>query len=305
LKKKILIVGGSGFIGYHLAKGCLKKKWNVVSISTHKPKKKRYLKKVKYIICDISEKKILKKKIKEKFNYVVNLGGHVDHSNSKKTFLSHYIGLKNLAEIFQLKKPELFLQIGSGGEYGKSKSPHTEENENKLGKSVYYKSKFLASEHLVSLFRKKNFPSTILRLYQIYGPRQDKNRIVPIAIDNCLKNKIFNCSSGLQWRDFLYVQDLVNCIFKVFRYKNRVKGEIINIGSGKTMQVKKIISLVREKIGKGRPLFGKIKMREDEILKVYPSIKKANKILNWKPSTHLSRGLQFTINDYENLRGLK
>ena len=144
-----------------------------------------------------------------------------------------------------------------------------------------------------------------MRLYQIYGPRQDKNRIVPIVIDNCLKNKTFNCSSGLQWRDFLYVQDLVNCIFKVFRYKNRVKGEIINIGSGKTMQVKKIISLLREKIGKGRPLFGKIKMREDEILKVYPSIKKANKILNWKPSTHLSRGLQFTINDYENLRGLK
>ena len=56
-KKSILIVGGTGFIGYHLAKESLKKGWLVTSISTRKPKKLRKLKKVKYIICDITKKK--------------------------------------------------------------------------------------------------------------------------------------------------------------------------------------------------------------------------------------------------------
>ena len=101
--KKILIVGGTGFIGYHLAKKSLKKGWEVTSISSKPPKKIRYLSKVEYLFCDISNKISLRKKIKKNFKYVVNLGGHVDHSNKKKTFNSHYIGCKNLSSIF-LKK---------------------------------------------------------------------------------------------------------------------------------------------------------------------------------------------------------
>ena len=65
IKKKkphLLVVGGTGFIGYHLAKKSLKKGWHVTSISLHPPKKIRYLQKVKYIICDITKKKLLKKK---------------------------------------------------------------------------------------------------------------------------------------------------------------------------------------------------------------------------------------------------
>ena len=55
--KKILIIGGTGFIGYHIAKKAIKKKWKVTSISTNKPKKIRAINKVKYLICDISKKK--------------------------------------------------------------------------------------------------------------------------------------------------------------------------------------------------------------------------------------------------------
>ena len=61
MNKKILIIGGTGFLGYHLAKKCLAKKWNVTSISTNKPKKIRFLSKVKYLNLDISKKNILKK----------------------------------------------------------------------------------------------------------------------------------------------------------------------------------------------------------------------------------------------------
>ena len=102
-KNNILIVGGTGFIGYHLAKKSLKKGWKVTSVSSKPPKKIRYLSKVKYIICDITKKKSLKKSIKRSFKYIVNLGGYVDHTNKKKTFKSHYTGCKNLREIF-LKK---------------------------------------------------------------------------------------------------------------------------------------------------------------------------------------------------------
>ena len=61
MTKKILIIGGTGFLGYHLAKKCISKKWDVTSVSTLKPINKRYLKKVKYQFIDISNKKLLKK----------------------------------------------------------------------------------------------------------------------------------------------------------------------------------------------------------------------------------------------------
>ena len=155
--KKILIIGGTGFIGYHLAKKSLKKGWKVTSLSSNRPKKIRYLSKVKYIRCDITNKKLLKKKINKNFDYVVNLGGYVDHSNKKKTLLSHYNGCKNLAEIFLKKIPSSFIQIGTSLEYGNSNSPQKENIKCNLKtiKSTYGKAKLLSSIHMINLFKKK------------------------------------------------------------------------------------------------------------------------------------------------------
>ena len=92
--KKILIIGGTGYIGYNLAKLLLRKNWSVTVISVNRPNRNRYIKKVKYIKCNISKKKDVFKKIKEKFYYVVNLGGYVDHINKKKLSLLIFWVLK-------------------------------------------------------------------------------------------------------------------------------------------------------------------------------------------------------------------
>ena len=293
--KKILIAGGTGFIGYHLAKKCLQKGWSVTSISTKKPKKIRELKNVKYLICDVSNKNTLLKILPSNFDYVVNLAGYVDHSKRVKTLKSHYLGCKNLANIFSQKKIKKFVQIGSCVEYGKIKSP---QKENKINNqkiySVYGFAKLKSSKFLINLYEKFNFPVTILRLYLVYGSHQDPNRIIPITIINSLKNNEFECSQGTQMRDFLYIDDLIKAIIKVLKTK-KSNGEIINIGSGKPIMVKNIIYKVSKIVKGGKPLFGKIKFRRDEIMKLYPNISKAKKILNWKQKTNINDGLKKTI----------
>ena len=290
-------MGGTGFIGYHLSKKLLKKKWLVTSISTKKPPKKRLIKKVKYLFCDIINKKKLKNKIKDNFSHVVNLGGYVDHSNKKKTYKSHFLGCKNLAEIF-LKKPiKSFIQMGSSVEYGRLKSPQ-KENQRCKPLSVYGHAKLSSSKYLIELNKKKKFPSTILRLYLAYGPKQDLNRFLPIIINGCIKNKKFNCSEGNQLRDFIHVDDVVDFIIKSLNNK-RARGQIFNIGSGKPRKIKDIIKYVKKISNGGKPQFGKIKLRKDEILKIYPSIKKAKKIIKWIPKISFSKGIKSTINSYE------
>ena len=294
--KNILIVGGTGFIGFHLAKECLKREWKVTSISKNKPKKKRYISNVEYINCDITNKKNLKIKIKKNFNYVVNLGGYVDHSDKKKTYKSHYIGCKNLTEIFLKKKLIAFVQIGSSGEYGHLQSPQ-KENDKCNPKSTYGVAKLLSSKHLINLFKEKNFPMTILRLYQAYGPKQDTNRFIPYIIEGCKKNKKFPCSEGKQWRDFVHVNDVIRAIMKSL-FSKKAKGEIINIGSGKPKKIKSIINYLKKIIKGGYPQFGKIPLRKDDILKIYPSVKKAKKIIKWKPKIPFRKGINHTIQSY-------
>lgn len=299
-KKNILIVGGTGFIGYHLAKKSLKKDWRVTSISSKLPKKIRYLPKVKYLLCDIRKKKQLVKIIKRNFHYVVNLGGYVDHSNKRKTFETHYNGCKNLAEIFIKKMPIAFIQMGSCVEYGSKKSPQKESDICSL-KSIntnYAKAKLLSSTYLINLFKKSNFPSTVLRLYLTYGPKQDLNRFLPIIIDSCIKNKKFDCSDGIQSRDFVHINDVVNAIIKSLKSK-RARGEIINIGSGKPRKIKSIIECIKKISKGGNPQFGKIKLRSDEILKLYPNIQKAKNKINWQPKISFDRGLKSTIKFFD------
>ena len=294
-KNRILITGGTGFIGYHLAKKCLKLNWSVTSISTNPPKKIRRLRKVKYLIIDISNQKNVNKRLSKNYDYVVNLAGYVDHSHKIKTMKSHFNGCRNLANFFLNTKIKKFLQIGSSIEYGKIDSPQIENSKiPKKTHSIYGDAKLLSTKFLLELWKKKSFPTTILRLYLVYGPNQDINRIIPITITNAIKDKKFDCSEGKQLRDFIFIDDVISAIIKIIKLK-KSSGEIINIGSGKPLSIKNVINKICKLVKKGQPQFGKIKMRKDEILKLYPDIKKAQKLLRWRPKTSIRDGLNKTI----------
>ena len=299
MMNKILIVGGTGFLGFHFARFCLKKNFKVISLSRNKPKKIRKLKNVNYEFADISNKnqtyRILNK-IKN-VDYVINFGGEVDHNNLKITFRSHYIGLKNIANFFLKKKIKKFVQIGSSLEYGNGKSPQ-KENLPLKPKSNYSRAKAYSSNYLISVFKKKNFPVLIVRPYQVYGPFQDLNRFVPIIINNCLKNLNFPCSDGKQYRDFLYVEDFIKILFSLMS-NQKISGEIFNIGQGKPKKIKSIISLIKKEIKTGIPNFGVIKLRKDENHKTYPDISKLKKYTNCNSQMKFKNGLLKTIKFYK------
>jgi len=107
-KPHLLVVGGTGFIGYHLILAAKKKNWKVSSISLSQPKKYRYVDGVCYLTIDITNFNQLKKKLNGSFTYVVNLGGYVDHSHSKnrrdKIINTHFFGLVNLVKVLSKKK---------------------------------------------------------------------------------------------------------------------------------------------------------------------------------------------------------
>ena len=295
--KKVLVVGGTGFLGFHLIKKCLNLKMIITSISRRKPSKFQRLGKVEYKTCNITNLQKLKKLINSDYDFIVNLGGNIDHSNKTKTYSSHYLGVKNLYDIFKNKKIERFVQIGSSSEYGKTFGAVKESNICKP-KMIYGRSKLMATNFLFKKNKLERFPFTILRFFQVYGPFQKTNRLIPFVISSSLKNKNFNCSEGSQLRDFLYIDDAIESIIKSFK-RPESKGKIINIGYGTSVKVKKIILMINTLIKKGNPKFGKLSLRIDESKNIYPDLRMARKILGWKSKTSIKKGLVKTIQFYK------
>ena len=300
-KEKILIPGGTGFLGHHLCSFFKKKGWVVHSISKSNPKKKRKIKGVKYILCDVSNRLKLIKKLDYRYDYIVNLSGYVDHSKNKSIINSHYVGCQNLINIFKNRNLKKFVQIGSSIEYGIQKSPQKESQIKKKTNtfSTYGNAKLSSTLFLKKLYKKEKTPITVLRLYLVYGPNQDDNRVIPFVIRNSLKKNKFNCSPGYQLRDFTYIHDVILAIFKTLKSK-KSNGEIINIGFGKPTKIRDLIIMIVKLIGSGKPIFSQIELRQDELVKLYPSIVKAKRILNWVPRTSLKKGMEKTIKFYKN-----
>lgn len=297
MRKKILVIGGTGFIGTSLLKKCKKLNWLLTSISLHKPLIKDRISGTKYLICDISSLKKLKKTIKSNYDYVVNLGGYIDHINNEKVKKNHLIGPKNLFKIFKERQIKSFIQIGSSTEYGRLKSPQKEDSKI-CPKDIYGKYKFLATKYYLECYKKFNFPVSIIRFYQIYGPHQKKNRFIPQLINACKTRNIFYTSNGTQSRDFLYIDDAINGIIKCIM-SPKSKGKIFNIGCGKAVQLKKIMKIVEKKMGNFNPVFGKISLRKNENRVLYPDISKAKKVLKWKNKTTFEKGIDKTIKYYK------
>ena len=136
--------------------------------------KKKILKNVKYLFADLSNLDSLKNILNINYDFVVNMGGNVDHENKRLTYNSHYIGVKNLYKVFEKdQKIKNFIQIGSSSEYGKIEGSIKEDAKCKP-KLIYGRSKLKATKFLIKKFEKNSFPVSILRFFQVYGPFQKK-----------------------------------------------------------------------------------------------------------------------------------
>ena len=137
---------------------------------------------------------------------------------------------------------------------------------------MYGKSKYLASNFLLGCYKKYKFPVTVIRFYQLFGPKQDMNRFLPQLIYSCLKKISFPTSTGEQSRDFLYIDDGIQAIIKSIK-KKESKGKVFNIGAGKAIKLKEIMKIVEKKLGNFHPVYGKVRLRKDEPKIIYPNIK--------------------------------
>jgi nucleoside-diphosphate-sugar epimerase len=307
LKKddKILIVGGTGFIGRHLTVKCLERTPHVACLGL-KNNIERTLsaKKIEFLHANIGNKSQLEAVLNNRpFNYIFNLGGYIDHTpyfkGGRKLIESHLIGLMNLIDCLDMSSLKCFIQAGSSDEYGNAPSPQR-ETVREMPISPYSFAKAAASHFMQMLSDREGFPGAVLRFFLVYGPAQDNKRFLPQIINACLMNSDFKTSEGKQLRDFCYIEDVVDAMLRAALSPD-ARGHIINIASGVPVPIREVVKKVVTMTGGGTPLWGSYPYREGENMELYADISLAKSLLGWEPNVAFEDGLKKTIDYYRTL----
>lgn len=299
---RILIVGGTGFVGRNLARKALNLRYNVSVVSLHEPEQENIEQGVSYYPVNIGDYDSLKETLKHiSPDYVVNLGGYVDHSNffsgGDDVINTHLKGVMNLARALNWEQVKGFVQVGSSDEYGGNPAPQSEEIK-ECPFSSYSFAKTAASYFLQMLHRENNLPVSMVRLFLVYGPGQNRQRFIPQIIQGCLKGDTFPTSLGEQKRDFCYIDDVADGIISILG-NPRTFGQVINLASGNPTSIKDLIEFIRTCVGSGTPEYGKLAYREGENMALYADISKAEQLISWHPAVSLEPGILKTIEFYK------
>ncbi|MDC3038899.1 NAD-dependent epimerase/dehydratase family protein [Candidatus Pelagibacter sp.] len=310
---KILITGSAGFIGFHLSNFLLKQNLKVIGVDNFddyydkriKVDRNKILlkyKNYKFFKTDITDKKSLAKIFsKNKFEVVINLaaqaGVRYSLKNPEKYIKSNIIGFHNIIENCKNNKIKNFLFASTSSIYGKSsKFPLQEKFNTDLPLQLYAatkKSNEVIGHAYYSLYR---FNVIGFRFFTVYGPwgRPDM-ALFKFTNNTLLKKKINVFNKGNHYRDFTYIDDIVEGIYKVIIKLKKSKKvpiyQILNIGNNKTISLRNFIRLIEINLGQK----AKIKyqsFQKGDVLKTHASIKKIKKYYGFTPKTKVEIGVK-------------
>ncbi len=314
--KNYLITGSAGFIGFHLSKKLLSEGFNVLGVDNLnnyydqkiKQDRNKILKKYKnykFNKIDIKDYKKLDRIFKKNsIHGVVNLaaqaGVRYSLKNPRSYIENNINGFFNILELSKKNKIKKFIYASTSSIYGLQKKFPLKENFNTDNPIQLYAATKKSNELMATSYSHLYKMDTIgLRFFTVYGPWGRPDMALFKFTKNIIKGKpieVFN--QGKHERDFTYVDDIVDGIFKILiNKKSKFGAKIFNIGNGKKIKLLKYIQLIEKNLNqKSKKKF--LPLQKGDVIKTHSDTKLIKKQYNYQSKTEVSYGVKKFIEWY-------
>jgi UDP-glucose 4-epimerase len=318
----VLITGGAGFIGSHLAERCLAEGWRVSvldDLSTGAMENIAHLKArpnfsycINSIFCEplVAE---LVDRADAVFHLAAAVGVKLIMGNPVRTLETNVLGTEVVLRC-AARKGRPVMVASTSEVYGKSvRMPFREEDDLAIGPATVGRWSYACSKALdeclaFSYWRERALPVTVARLFNTAGPRQTGRygMVLPTLVGQALRGEPLSVyGSGEQRRCFAYVGDVVESLVRLMQTPEAV-GEVVNIGNDEEVSINELAALVKEITG-SRSRVGHVSYELaygpgfEDLQRRVPSLEKLERLVHYRPATPLDTIVRRVV-DYEWIR---
>jgi UDP-glucose 4-epimerase len=281
-ENKIIVTGGTGFIGTHLVERLNSIGADIIYFTKGEER------------IDIRNWDSVNENEGGDILFHLAAIANVPYSwkNPRETLEINTLGTLNLLEFCRLKDIKKMIFISSYV-YGRPQNIPIDENHPISPLNPYAESKVIGEEMCRGYSRDYGINCLVLRPFNIYGEGQRKGNLIPDIIGQLNQGKI-ELKDPEPKRDFLYIGDLIGGFISAG--ESDITGfEIFNLGFGKSYSVKDIVDRIVKIYGKQIEVNYTNERRKHEIMDTVAGIGKAQKMLNWSPQIDIEEGLKFTL----------
>jgi dolichol-phosphate mannosyltransferase len=234
-------------------------------------------------------------------DWVFHLAAHGAYSwqnDLERIISTNVIGAANLLAACAKGSCEAFVSAGSSSEYGYK--DHAPVEDERVDPNSDYAVAKAAATHFCKLYAQKyGVPSVVLRLYSVYGPYEDNDRLIPTLVNHGLKGKLPPLVDPAIARDFIYVDDAV-AAFMAAATQEIKPGSIYNVGTGVQTSLKEVVEAARELFDiKQEPQWGSMPNRKWDTSVWVSKNEKLKRELCWRPKYNFKDGLARTKDWYQ------
>lgn len=333
MSKKVLVTGAIGFIGYHLIAKLLKEGYQVVgidNINSYYDVRLKYSKLpllgivdenlwpnvlyqsskyegFQFAKMDIKDRFQIEELFrKENFDFVVNLAAQagVQYSiQNPHTYIANNIeGFINLIDASKTNKVKHFIYASSSSVYGNREDVPFKESDSVDNPISLYAASKKSNELMAHTYSHLyNLRTTGLRFFTVYGPWGRPDMAPFIFVKRISEGKhitVFN--NGNMERDFTYVDDVVEGMFKVIESKSASDNyKLYNIGNSRPVNLKDFIFTIEIAVGK-KAVVDYQPMRDGDVLKTYSDVSELKKDFGYQPKVEIQEGIMKFVEWYKN-----
>ena len=257
--KKILITGGTGFIGSHLAEMLVRQGNSVTCFDRYNInnnwgwlESSELSKDINIILGDIRDFDSVHDATAGQdiiFHLAALIGIPYSYKSPLAYIRTNIEGTYNVLESAKLRQTEKIIITSTSETYGTAQTIPIDESHPLVGQSPYSASKISADQLALSYYLSFDSPITIARPFNTYGPRQSSRAIIPTIFSQAILGDTLTLGNLSPTRDLTYVDDTCKGFLEIANHPD-LNGEVINIGSNQEISIGALAELIKEIVGK-------------------------------------------------------